>query len=66
MTFHEACEFVLTQCPYQYAKAYAAAGLRLPADGEAARVQALYILSNMRSWRGEDARQVRIALRACK
>ena len=49
-------------CPNGYAKAYAQAGLRMT-DREEIRVQALYILSNMTGWRGEQATLVRTTLR---
>ena len=45
-----------------YAVNYAQEGLLL--TGEALRVQCLYILGNMTSWRGEDAKKVRKTLKA--
>ena len=62
MTFHEACRRVLADAKANpYAKAYASAGLDL--SGNAARVQALYILSNLSSWRSPMAKEVRAVLK---
>ena len=49
----------------QYAAGYAKAGLHMT-DPEAIRVQRLYIDSNLGSWRGEEARTVKKALRSGK
>jgi hypothetical protein len=45
-----------------YAVNYAKEGLRQ--TEESLRVQCLYILENMRAWRGEDAKRVRNTLKA--
>lgn len=42
-----------------YAKAYAQAGLDQCPTPHAREVQALYILNNISSWRGPDAKAVR-------
>ena len=44
-----------------YAVNYAREGLLL--TGETLRIQCLYILGNMTSWRGEDAKRVRDILK---
>jgi len=45
-----------------YAQAYAKAGLGM--EGDALRVQILYILNNLQHWRGKTAREVKKALRS--
>lgn len=45
----------------QYAHTYARAGKYMV--GEERRVQCLYILNNMTSWRGDDAKAVREVLK---
>jgi hypothetical protein len=45
----------------QYAAAYARIGIGM--TGERRRIQALYILSNLRTWRGEEAQTVKAVLR---
>jgi hypothetical protein len=63
MTFHQACAAICeADRPNAYAKAYAKAGLAMQ-GAEAQRVQALYILNNITHWRGEQAREVRAALK---
>jgi len=62
----QACQTVYRDCPNGYAKSYAAAGLRLLDMGEPEhthKVQALYILSNISSWRGDTAKAVRTFLK---
>ncbi len=62
MDFYTACTAILhSPSANGYAKTYAKAGQLL--DGEAARVQALYILSNITHWRAENAKQVRSFLK---
>jgi len=63
MTFLECCSKVFVWCPNGYAKTYAKAGLDMAMEGDMARVQALYILSNMSSWRGAMAKEVRAELK---
>lgn len=46
----------------QYAAGYASAGRRMH-DREEIRVQALYILSNLQYWRGDEARTVKALLK---
>ena len=65
MNFHEACRQVLQHCPNEYAKAYAKEGLKMVHHYEI-KVQASYILSNLRWWRGTLARDVKAALRRAK
>jgi hypothetical protein len=61
MTFEECCQAIIAaKGPNDYAKAYARAGLGM--TGEEARVQALYIRSNLATWRGEEARKVKAEL----
>ena len=45
-----------------YAVNYAREGLLL--NGESLRIQCLYVLENIKAWRGEDAKQVRQTLKA--
>lgn len=61
MSFDEACNQIVASCPNEYARAYAGAGIGM--TGEARRVQALYILSNITHWRGDRAKEVRTALK---
>jgi hypothetical protein len=56
--FQIACRSVLAHCKDEYAKSYAAVGLGL-IDDEAIRVQSLYILNNIRHWRGPEAKDAR-------
>jgi hypothetical protein len=69
MTFHECCDAIIAagEDPRQvnqinYAVGYAKAGA-LMSDAHAIKVQALYILSNISSWRGDVAKQVRSSLK---
>ena len=56
--FHDACRAVLSASKHtralNWAVGYASAGLSLK-DGEAIRVQCLYILNNITHWRGPIA-----------
>lgn len=68
MTFDECCNAVIKAARekpsnyfLQYAASYARAGIGM--TGEKARVQALYILSNLAYWRGEKAKEVKAALK---
>jgi hypothetical protein len=68
-TFHECCNLVIraSLSPIKtgvngYAVTYAKAGLRLTGREEQ-RVQCLYILSNLASWRGSEARLVKEELK---
>lgn len=60
--FHDACKVVFMGCPNLIAKSYARTGLSLTTS-DAQEAQALYILSNINFWRGEDAKLVRAWLR---
>ena len=73
MTFEEACQAVVDAGKdkkqirqVDYAVGYARAGLnQIPKDDTHARkVQALYILNNITSWRGDKAKEVRAFLKA--
>lgn len=57
-TFHQACKIIYMTCPNLIAKSYARAGLSLTTC-EAQEAQALYILSNLNFWRGEEAKAIR-------
>lgn len=67
MTIREAVYSVIRNCPNEYAVSYAKAwdansamGERIGYnDDQAQRVQATYILSNLSSWRGDEASLVR-------
>lgn len=61
-TFHDACKMVYMGCPNLIAKSYARAGMTLTTS-DAQETQALYILSNINFWRGQDAKNVRQFLR---
>lgn len=56
--FHSACKCVVLHAPDDYAKAYAQVGLGLW-DAESIKDQCLYILLNIRSWKGDMASQCR-------
>ena len=58
MSFHRACTLVYAHCPDPYAKSYAYAALNMT-DADEQHIQALYILNNIRSWRGPMATEVR-------
>jgi hypothetical protein len=60
--FHDACTAVIEYCPNGYAKAYAKAGLSMT-DPHECHVQALYILNNIRHWRGAIAKATRANLK---
>jgi hypothetical protein len=62
LAFTEACQRVIAHCPNEYAKRYAREGLKMTDRGEIA-YQALYILSNTVTWRGDEAKMVKAALR---
>lgn len=61
MTFDECCKAISITCPNAYARAYAEAGIGM--TGEAARVQALYILNNISHWRTAEAKKIRAFLK---
>jgi hypothetical protein len=72
MTMNECCWNIMVHCSNEYAKAYAYAWLngnvtRRMAEygipGDAAAGQAVYILSNLGGWRGDVARETRVALK---
>lgn len=58
---------VLKECPSsglgEYAKSYARIGLSMTVD-LGLRTQALYVLTNLRYWRGDAAREVKAVLKA--
>lgn len=69
MTFHECCDAVIAagNDPKQvkqvnYAVNYAKAGKRMVLTRDI-QVQALYIVNNIASWRGDVAKQVRADLK---
>lgn len=68
MTFNEACTIIMMEPKnpgnMAYAKSYAHAGINM--TGEARRVQALYILSNLSHWRGDNAKKVRAYLKTVR
>jgi len=62
MTFHQCCLAILADHKTNpYAKSYAKRGLSLEEGAWA--TQALYILVNLNTWRGETAKEVRASLR---
>jgi hypothetical protein len=56
--FHDACRTVLREAKDPYAKSYAQAGLTL-ASADAIKTQCLYIMSNLATWRGDEARKTK-------
>lgn len=52
------CKLVQAHCPNGYARNYAIAGQHMR-DQEFIKVQCLYILSNIGSWRGPVAKRCR-------
>ena len=62
LEFHNACDEVIIASRHtpslNYAFGYAAAGTTLW-DAEEIKTQCLYLLNNIRYWRGEKAKQVR-------
>jgi len=65
MTFDEAIQAVIDECPDEYAKSYAQVMPQAIALG-GKKDQILYILSNTAHWRGERAREVKAVLKAHK
>ena len=63
LTFFEACRIIAAECPNEYAKAYARAGMDLTGDRDAERTQGMYILSNLSHWRSPKATEVRAFLK---
>ena len=64
MSFAECCDSIIRNAhepALNWAVNYAKAGRNMV--GEEARVQALYIVGNISRWRGEEARNVRHALK---
>ena len=65
MTINEAIKAVSVECPNEYAKVYAentmVASLEYGMDG--LKTQILYILNNMRYWKGIKAKEVRVILK---
>lgn len=53
------CQAVLDSNADQYAKAYARSGIYGCSTQEEMRVQALYIVNNLKYWRQPNARSVR-------
>lgn len=66
MTVYDALRKIVdnsNQPSLNWAINYAKAGLAMP-EGEALRVQVLYVLNNITHWRGEGAKEVRTTLKA--
>lgn len=59
--FHQACHIVLSECPNQYAKSYANAGLGLDRPTYV-YAQCLYLRGNMGDWRGQTARDTKLII----
>lgn len=71
MTVKEALQKVVFEAPAgkglnDYAKSYALRALRDKMEGEALERNILYVLSNLGSWRGEVAREVKQVLKSYK
>jgi len=66
LTLDEAVQSVLTDCPNQYAKSYAAGmtEARSVYGKDGVKSQVLYILENIKGWRGEKAKEVRETLKS--
>lgn len=62
-SFHAVCKQLLASSANEYAKSYAKAGLKM-FDSDAISVQAMYILSNLSTWRDPEAKAIRAKLRA--
>lgn len=62
MTYREALNSVITNCNDPFAVSYAKAGLKLLQPDER-YTQALYILNNIKGWRGDEANRVRTFLK---
>jgi hypothetical protein len=59
----EIAKRVLAVCKNPYAKAYAQAIFDYSMTGHELEVQVLYVLSNLSTWRGEEARRCKEELR---
>lgn len=59
--FHQACHIVLSECPNQYAKSYANAGLTLDTPSYV-YAQCLYLRGNMGDWKGKTARETKLII----
>lgn len=71
MTMEEALRAVLEEAPSDkgfnaYAQAYAKRAILDGMKGETLRVQILYILNNLGSWRGPRAKEVKQFLKSFK
>ena len=66
MELNEAVKAVLDECPNQYAKSYASGMVeaRLMYGKAGEKSQILYILENIKGWRGERAKEVRKILKS--
>jgi hypothetical protein len=62
MTFRGACIKIVLECPDRYARAYAKTGLGMFNLNDQ-RCQALYLLNNIKHWRGTTASDVRNPLK---
>jgi hypothetical protein len=60
--FRTCCNLVIEHCTDRYALAFAKAGLKFDGYHEI-RSQALYIVANLNTWRGETARNTKKILR---
>lgn len=70
IAFNEACQRIVIAAKesypegmIQYAANYARIGMSMT-DREEIRTQALYILNNLRHWRGEEAKMVKETIKA--
>ena len=66
MTVKEALSIILANShapALNYAIAYAAEAMRMPANSEELRVQCLYVVSNISHWRHPQAKEVRATLK---
>ena len=63
--FRAACRLIKNDCPDTYAKAYATRGMDMQTEGEISS-QIDYLLSNIRYWRGLEAKHVKSELKAVK
>lgn len=75
MTAKEAMKMIVDDCEcpaLNYAVNYALAGLKMPEDSEAFRVQCLYLIGNISKWRAgktskfskEEIKEARAAIKA--
>ncbi len=61
LQYRRCLQRVLRECPDDYARSYAQAGLKLT-QADAIHTQLLYVRDNIKGWRGEDAKVCKVLI----